>query len=57
MSRIDEKKYVNVKIPQPKPDRIQAIPFEEKRQIVIMAGNKNSNYPGSLYDKRRESDT
>lgn len=50
---VDNKKYFKYFIPQVKPDRILRVPFENKKDFVMMNSNKTSNYPNELYSERK----
>lgn len=54
LAACNSQKYVNIKIPQPKPRELVKVSFSNKKNIVIMAGNKKSKHINGLYNSRRE---
>lgn len=52
---VDNKTYYKLFYPQPRLEQIEGIPnFEDKKLCTLIAGNKNSTHPHSLYNERRK---
>ena len=51
---VDNKKYYKIYYPQPLPNKEYYVPFDKKKFITLIAGNKNSDYKEELYSKRLE---
>ena len=51
---VDGKKYHKFQYPQVKPESVPCIPFEEKKLISLISGNKKSKAGNELYSKRYE---
>lgn len=51
---VDRDRYIKFYIPQYWDGKEYRIPFNEKNDFVIIAGNKSSAHPNELYTKRRE---
>lgn len=51
---IDGVKYIKFYIPQYWDGKIYNVLFREKREFIVIAGNKTSMHPNELYTKRRE---
>lgn len=51
---VDNEKYIKFFIPQYRDGKEYNVSFKEKREFVVIAGNKSSTHPNELYTKRRE---
>ncbi len=51
---VDGNKYIKFCIPQYWDGKMYKVPFKDKRDFVVIAGNKSSAHPNELYTKRRE---
>ena len=52
---VDNKRIFKYFIPQPKPERIEHIPFSEKKLLTLVVSNKTSDDPHELYSERRRA--
>lgn len=51
---IDNKKYFQFYYPQVKPDNVRFIPYNQKKKLTMICGNKNSSDRNELYSERKK---
>lgn len=52
---VDNKKIFKYFIPQPKPEKIEHMPYDKKKLLTLVVSNKTSSDPCELYSERRRA--